>query len=442
MTFIRRCLTLLILILPLICFAQPKDNSPYSRLGIGDISDDNFMATRHMGGIGASYVGPYNINIVNPASLAYLSTASFDVGVHAELSNISDNVNPSSNSWNGNISYLSLAFPLQNQVNDLLDRKVRNWKYGMGFTLKPFSTVGYNIEVPQFTEETGETRQSNIGFGGTYDFTWSTAVNYKNLAMGLNLGSLFGSITNRSAVNFLDLPGAVNTLIENKRNMSGFLYRVGFLYTHNFKRNESEENNKAPGNKMTFGLHVNSKSNLTIDETISIGTEQIIGSSIFRDTSSINLITPSKLPAELGFGATYYMGEKFAIGVNFTTTSWSDFISSTDNETLNDASELSFGGYYRPNYKSAGSYLARVLYRFGAYYKETPIEVENERVRDYGLTAGFGLPFFFQRKISHANLGLELGLKGDNTILEEKYMRLSFSFTFNDDEWFLKRKYN
>jgi len=144
-------------------------------------------------------------------------------------------------------------------------------------------------------------------------------------------------------------------------------------------------------------------------------------------------------------GATYYYGEKFAIGFNYTATYWSQLEASFVNNTLNNTSKLSFGGYYRPNYKSIGNYFERIYYRFGAYINQIPNEVAssgNETIRDIGISAGFGLPFFYQRKISHANLGVTYGWLGQGTAIEERYIRLTFSFTFNDDEWLLKRKYN
>jgi len=53
-----------------------------------------------------------------------------------------------------------------------------------------------------------------------------------------------------------------------------------------------------------------------------------------------------------------------------------------------------------------------------------------------------GLPFIFQRKVSHANLGIDIGRSGMNTSIQENYIRFTLGFTFNDDEWFVKRKYN
>ena len=175
----NRLTILALLFLPLCAWAQPKDNSPYSRFGIGDIADNNFMASRQMGGLGASFVDQYAINIVNPASLSYLTTASFDIGLHAEYSTLEDRENMSVSRWNGNLNYISLAFPLQNQLNDLLDRKRRDLNFGMAFTLMPYSNVGYDISSSFTEEEIGEYDIVYQGSGGTYQFLWSNGVRYK-----------------------------------------------------------------------------------------------------------------------------------------------------------------------------------------------------------------------------------------------------------------------
>ena len=145
----------------------------------------------------------------------------------------------------------------------------------------------------------------------------------------------------------------------------------------------------------------------------------------------------------MGFGINYTSGTKFSLGFNYESTQWSKFSSAIVNNNLKNTYNLSFGGFYRPNYNSISNYFSRVYYRFGAYYKKVPVEInQGEDIDDIGLNIGFGMPFFYQRKISHANIGVNLGLRGRGTSIEEKYIRFTFSFTFNDDEWFIKRKYN
>ena len=115
-------------------------------------------------------------------------------------------------------------------MNDLLDRKERDIAFGMGFTLKPFSTVGYNISSRSIINDVGEVDSNFQGTGGTFDVAWSNSVRYKNLSLGVNLGYLFGQTVNQSFINFLDIPFAESALIEEKLSFSGFMYSC-LLYT-------------------------------------------------------------------------------------------------------------------------------------------------------------------------------------------------------------------
>ena len=53
-------------------FAQPKDNAPYSRFGLGDPLNQFFSSAAGMGGLSATYADPFHVNFLNPASLGHL----------------------------------------------------------------------------------------------------------------------------------------------------------------------------------------------------------------------------------------------------------------------------------------------------------------------------------------------------------------------------------
>jgi hypothetical protein len=76
------------------------------------------------------------------------------------------------------------------------------------------------------------------------------------------------------------------------------------------------------------------------------------------------------------------------------------------------------------------------------YHRTDPRVIAGEQLDAYGVTFGMGLPFIYQRKISHANLGFEFGKNGSNSVIRESFFKVTLGFTFNDDEWFIKRKYN
>ncbi|MBK8701482.1 MAG: hypothetical protein IPN29_18830 [Saprospiraceae bacterium] len=109
---------------------------------------------------------------------------------------------------------------------------------------------------------------------------------------------------------------------------------------------------------------------------------------------------------------------------------------------MGNSLHVSIGGFIRPNFKSYTSFWKRAFYKYGVYYREDARIILDKQPTTYGVTFGAGLPFVFQRRLSHANIGFDIGKKGSGTVIEENFFKINFGFTFNDDEWFIKRKYN
>ncbi len=429
-------------------FAQTNGNSPFSRFGIGDLANDNFMHTRMMGSIGSSYIDGYHINIVNPASYASLRATAFDIGLDARRSTLTSGDNKNT-TWSGNLQYISLAFPLGNPLNEILDQKKRKYNLGMSFTLMPNSTVGYNITSQDSLAGIGNIQRLNGGDGGSYKFLWGNAIKYKDFSFGLNLGYLFGNIRYEQNITFLDLPFPYQDLFSTEYNLNGFLFGMGAIYSKVLNKKQLENKTERVPTLISIGLRLKSASSFnTTLTTAQFGVQTPTSTTQFVDTAFIarDVSGTGKLPFELGFGASYYGGEKFMIGTDFSTTNWSSYRNDADNtidkNPLSNTFSVSFGGYYRPDYKSYNRYFKRVYYRYGAYYNTDPRSIDGEQLKSYGLTIGMGMPFIYQRKISHANIGLEFGKRGSGTPIVESFFRISLGFTFNDDEWFIKKKYN
>ena len=395
---------------------------------------------RHMGGLGSSYVDPYLINIVNPASLGDLKATAFDIAVFNEFSTLDDGENRAS-SFNGNIEYISLAFPSSNPINDIFEQKTRTSNYGIGLTLMPHSVVGYDINSSEVADTLGEVRRNFSGSGGTYKFLLSQGYKYKNFSAGLNLGYLFGKIRYTRDIVFLDNLNAFSVDYENNYSVSGFLWNVGFIYSTVLNKGKIDSKKGIRPNVLNIGLRANTNTGFNTNSNVIDLHRNYSSGAIDTIRASSDLKGKGTLPAEIGIGATYYGGTKLAIGVDASAANWSSYTNDANPEELSNTYKLTFGGFYRPNFKSF-SYFDRVYYRFGGFYGNDPRVVNGTQINNYGLSLGFGLPFVFQKKISHANLGLNLGRRGTGASITETYFRFTFGFTFNDDEWFIKRKYN
>ncbi|MDE6285443.1 MAG: hypothetical protein K2L99_00415, partial [Muribaculaceae bacterium] len=105
--------------------------------------------------------------------------------------------------------------------------------------------------------------------------------------------------------------------------------------------------------------------------------------------------------------------------------------------TLNDRYKLAAGMQFVPN--ARGSYLRRTSYRAGAFVERDYLRVGNNSVRDYGVSAGVGLPVpGFKTVVS---LGLEWRHRQGHpqALIKEDYLNITIGVNFNE-MWFRPNK--
>lgn len=436
-------ISLTILLFATSVIGQSGTNSPFSRFGIGDLRSGNLVHLQSMGGLEASFTDPYHANIKNPAALAFQQVISYDVGMNMRYANLAD-TESSENILSGNLENIAFSIPLFNNYNELLEVEKRQYWLATGFSLSQHSDVNYDVSVLDELPDVGLVRREFAGNGGTYRVQWGNAFKYKNLSVGANLGYLFGQLVNERNVRFEDIMISYDNNFLDVFSLRGFTYNLGAIYQHILNKQEMKDKIGTPAKYINVGIYGNSTTSFSTNATVSKSSFLAIATgAIVQDSAFITTDVPGegRMPSELGIGMTYYSGNKLALGVNYSITNWSKYRNDARPEELSNASKITFGGYYRPNIRSF-RYTDRMYYRFGVFYGNDPRSINSLNLNNYGITLGTGLPFVNQRKISHLNLGLTIGQRGNSALLRESYISLGVGMTFNDDEWFIKRKYN
>jgi len=426
-------------------YGQATDNSIFSRFGIGDIVSPGYSSFTAMGGAASGYYTDYTINNVNPASYSRLTTAAFDIGLSAR--NFQTDIAGTSGSrlWSGNLDNVAIAFPLRNSINKALNPLTRPTDFGMAFGINPISRIGYNVSSIEADGDLGNVERNYTGFGGLYKFYWGTSMEYKNFSAGINANMIFGRLNYEKNILFIDIPAAFSNLFSTSYNAQGLGLDYGVMYTYIFDEANLDQN--VVGNKLTVGVHGSTGTNLSASADVENVLFQNFSTVTITDTlqAQTDIEGELKLPSNIGVGVSYQQGLKWAISVAYTTTPWSNYNNSIIEETLRDVNSFNIGGWYTPNAKSYTSYFKRIRYKVGAFYRTEPTQISQSEagaeVDHFGITLGTQLPFVSQRKISRADISATLGYKG-NDYINERYIGLKFGFTFNDDQWFLKRKYN
>ena len=431
-------ITLVTVFFAMTLWAQPKIISPYSKLGIGDLRDDRFYTSSNMGGLSAALQSSHHINLMNPACLSSLRTTTFEAGIHGQKGRLENSLEQQ-DYWSGNIDYFALAFPVFNPINRLLDRKSTDFNYTMSISLSPFSNVGYDITNTEEVDGIGEVSRLYTGNGSINKLSWGHGFSYKKFGAGFNLGYLFGELNYQKVVNFPEQSVYYINVFDQYDRYRGLNWNGGLSY--NFILSQEIKSDGTKGKierQLTVGLYGRSKQNVkTQSDRIFYRTISLSG---VNDLDTLDhyedLEGKTSLASVFGTGLMYST-KKSQIGLDYEFGGWSKYESFVKSETLTNSWRVVIGGNYSPDKNSLTSIWKRSTYYAGAY--------TGKDYRDsgyWGVNLGVELPFVFQRQFSSVNIGLETGQTGLNTDITDFIILGRIGFTLNDNQWFLKRKYD
>jgi len=410
----RKTVIGLFLLITSIALAQEGTTSPYSFYGIGSLKFRGTAESRSMGGLGV-FSDSIHLNLQNPAGYAGLRLINFSVGgSHQSLKQ--KNETESQNTSTSTLDYLAMGIPMG--------------KFGMGFGLLPYTSVGYDFysEVPDgITQYTGNGGLNKVFLSLGYQVT-------PELSLGLDANYNFGKIENTAVTQKSELQ--YGTRVVNRSNLSGFTFNIGALY----KRMVTEDLELSGSFTFTPGTNISSEN---LRRT---GSVSILPAGIFeideRDISVPN--TEFNFPSQLTFGVGLSKPKYWGVGLEYINQKTSNFTNrsfTSENVTYKNASKFNVGGFYIPNYNSFGEYYKRVVYRAGARFEQTGLSVGGHDINEFGISFGVGLPI--GRLFSNMNLGFELGTRGttDYGLIKENFFNTYLSFSLND-RWFEKRLYD
>ena len=400
--------------------AQNNTNSPYTRYGYGDLSDQSFGNSKAMGGIAFGLRDGAQINPLNPASYTAIDSLTFlfEGGVSLQNMNISGS-GVKLNAKNSSFDYLAMQFRLHPRI-------------AMSVGLLPFSNVGYSVSDSKVDNGVSQTR-SFTGDGGLHQLYGGIGVKVlKNLSLGVNASYFWGDITRTRTVIYPATSESYSYIQQMGVSISDYKLDFGAQYTLDLSKKHS----------MTIGAVFSPKHKLNNDYTI---TTQV------STTNSNNLDATFEVPNTFGVGFTYNYDKRLTVGLDYSLQQWSKtkFDVNTPDEAVRedfketytycDRHKISVGAEYIPNLIGR-SYLSHIKYRLGAYYTTPYYKVGGkEATREYGVTAGFGLPVPRSRSILSIS-GQFVRISGQEAaFVNENIFRVSIGLTFNE-RWFFKRR--
>lgn len=441
------CCLLFLTVVPAV--AQVQTISPYSRFGLGDPVDPDFQHLQMMGGIRGAFHDSYQTNLANPASLSFLNATSFEIGSFARRNVLSEGDLESKN-WMGNLTHISLSFPVFNPIADALDRKERKVKWGMNLSMVPYTRVGYDTETIDSSDvDLGRLAYRFQGSGGSYKAQWANAVRYKGLSLGVKAYYLFGKNQLERTVIFQDQINSNSNRFTNEFSYNGFGLDLGLIYSLTLNKDQEEKDGaKKQAKILNMGVYWSPNAGITTRSeqfyrTVNLSTPStVIDTLIFTEEP---IEAKATVPGVFGLGVFYTSGDQWRLGINYETQQWSAYQNDATQEgkgSLKNAYSISAGAGYRPNINSYDKFFNRLQYKAGIRFGNDPRTINGEQIQTFAVNTGVTAPFFFQRQISFVDVGLEYGRRTVQGGINERYLSILLGFTLNDNDWFIQRKFN
>ena len=399
--------------------AQSGTNSPYTRYGLGELSDQAFAHNAAMGGIGYALRSSEQINVMNPASYSAVDSLSFmfDIGMGLKSSNYQEN-GYKTNAKNASFDYLAMQFRLHPRVG-----------FAVGFT--PYSNVGYKFSRTSDIENSDDVTLTNTFYGDGGLQQIFGGIGFKildNLSIGANVGYLYGEIDYQTLATLSN--GGDQTTTYNNISINSYIANFGLQYTQKLSKTD----------KVTLGLVYGLGHDLKSTETKGI---QVTDGSSYSELTEETIKDSYGIPSTFGAGLTWQHKQNLTVGADYTLQQFENVKYDNSTDFYKNRTRIGAGIEYMPSLYGR-NYLSRIRYRAGAYYSSSYMKLpEYDGPKEWGVSAGFGLPLhLFQRNTVLSITGQYVRvLPSVKGMLSENRFVLKLGLTFNE-HWFMKWRVN
>ncbi len=425
--------------------------SPYTMYGIGEQNTPGTLQMRSMGGVGVAVRNAGVVNLLNPASysIAPQKTFLFNFGLEGQNYYNSQTVE----SVSKRTAYNTFNF------HDIAFQIPLTKGLGLGFSLTPYSSVGYRTKYyhdfndpilgevgpVQYTYQgEGDVTEVKVGLG------WEL---FKNFSIGVAAQYYWGDIDRTFVMTPTSIvgEGSFNSTIgTDNYSISSIKGQVGVQWNAilNQKR------------LLTIGAAFDFGGNLKPDVTSRVYNSDMNYTTVKADTAQLALVLPRQLSA-----GVFYRNAKWAVGVDYVYQNWggrnkgsvNTGTSGSDNQTFykvayTNTSTIKVGVEFTPNRYDVRHILNRWSYRAGFRYGNYNQTFNGDKLAQYAVTAGIGIPVKFFA-VSSIDIGVEYGRRGYNIadrlgLVRQQYFKFAVGFSLfaggseNNEYWFTRPKYD
>ncbi len=407
-SFWRFVLMLWILIIP---FRIVNAGSFYNSGSLGEIK---YFVSAQAIGMGGSLIAvpdQFQINVLNPAALAFVTSTRFSGDfLHEAIWNKTKVYDGFSKYTN--LNGISFAIPIKSEKLvtsfNLIPASQSDYEYSESGTIN-------NYSYSKIIKASGGLNKISFGFG------WAVT---KNIYFGNYLHVNFGTSEKTWIANYVsDL--FWDSYDRLTRKMSGLNWTGGLIFR--------------PTANLSVGTIYSGKYKLNYyDEVINTTQKGYIDSLVYQSESPKYKV---HIPELWGWGIAYVLKEKYCLSSDFIYQPWIKFKNRSDLLTdYSDSYRFGIGIELLPNKNLMAKYYQKMTYRAGYFFQQLEIKDQSgNKVTEYGISIGVGLPYY--GGWGRFDVALRYGQRGDlssNPVSEDIFQ--IFVSISGGEKWFIRGK--
>lgn len=390
-------------------------NSPYTRIGIGDIVYDYSAKRLGMGQTGASIADDDYINTINPAGLYNLNLTRFQTGIKYGgefISSESVNKFYAKAEFNG----FTFGFPVS-----------KLYGVGAAIGIVPVSFVNYDIFEQQINSSLGNYNASYKGKGGLSRIFASASYRLPfNLNIGASFDYYFGTTDYSTTINFIDQDN-YNANYNLNYSIKGSGTTLGLISPDISGLFKSETITD-----FRIGAALSLVSDLSVD-TMVVGTSNFAVDTIARGSAKM------KLPYRLSAGLSLKLDNNYLVSLDYTYQPWEKYsLNSVKSNSLRNASKISAGFEFKPVRSYDKTFWEQITIRAGLTFAQTQYIINGHGINKFAVSCGFSLPI---SDVNSITIGLELAMRGtkDFGLYKENIYKLNVGLNLGE-LWFIRQE--
>ncbi len=445
--------------------AQQSEFSPFSRYGFGLINQTNTPVATGMAGMETSMANSYQFNPGNPASATFLTQTTLQgSGVGTRLT-MSPATGGDATATFGSTGPLGLVVKRKNGKNALILGASNYSNSGYAIT-RSTEVAGVGAVEERYVGQ-GGLSNANIGWGRVFRASRyvsagesdSIRVSFRSLHLGIQTQYLFGQVSRSSTLDIVD-----PTFLDHRalvtaqhRSISG---DIGAIVDQLLRVRYSSKREFESSLALRLGGVYTPQAKLLSDITQLDETTQTLGGiAVNLDTASFSskLDYAGRMPQSISTGLSLHFdrsdGMRWAAGIEYSTTAWSDVADDMAPELLSDkvnwidAEALRFGVQFNlGNSEQRNPTWGKASYRIGIAKGNQPFEVNGSPLTYQTASAGFTIPLVGSRSLSRIHFGMEFGTRStENSDYQESIYRMNIGISlmpFFKNNWLVPRLYD